>query len=162
MNDVTHPNIALGQIDDRQENPERRRWPRRRTWKNGRTFWSNGDSSECIVRNLSEAGAQLELRGPLPNRFDLLVEGDQRRRSCSVVWRREKRAGVRFDEPPSPTRYAKEPFESISGFAYYVSACSELAERALPEDRALLLEMAQAWVNVVRCLSEQRPPSPLS
>ena len=151
MDDVPHSSIALGQIDDRQKSLERRRWPRRKTLKNGRTLWSNGDSSECIVRNLSEAGAQLELRGPIPNRFDLLVEGDQCRRSCSVVWRRENRAGVRFDEPPSD-RYAKEPFGTIPDFGHYVGACSELAERALPKDRVLLLEMAQAWMDVTRCL----------
>jgi hypothetical protein len=152
MDDVTRSSIELGEVDDRQKNPDRRRLPRRKTWKNARTFWSNGDSSECIVRNLSESGAQLELRGPLPNRFDLLVEGDQFRRSCSVVWRRENRAGVMFDEPPPPSGYAKEPFGNISDFRYYVSACSELAERALPKDRALLLEMAQAWMKVIRCL----------
>lgn len=152
MDDVTHSSIALGQIDDRQKNPERRRWRRRKTWKNGLTFWSNGDSSECIVRNISETGAQLELRGPLPNRFDLLVEGDQSRRSCSVVWRRENRAGVRFGEPPPAGYHAKEPFGTIPDLGYYVGACSELAERALPRDRALLLEMAQAWMAVIRCL----------
>lgn len=152
MDDVTHSNIALGEVDDRQKNAERRRWRRRKTWKNGKTLWSNGDSSECIVRNLSEAGAQLELRGPLPNRFDLLVEGDQCRRSCSVVWRRENRAGVRFDEPLPPGRDAKEPFGTIPDFGHYVGACSALAERALPKDRALLLEMAQAWTDVARCL----------
>lgn len=152
MDDVTHSSIALGEVDDRQKNPERRRWRRRKTWKNGRTFWSNGDSSECIVRNLSESGAQLELRGPLPNRFDLLIEGDACRRSCSIVWRRENRAGVMFDAPLPAGRYAQEPSGTIPDFGHYVGACSELAERALPQDRALLLEMAQAWMDVVRCL----------
>lgn len=155
MDDVTHSSIEPGEVDDRQKNPERRRFPRRKTWKNGRTLWSNGDSSECIVRNLSESGAQLELRGPLPNHFDLLVDGDQCRRSCSVVWRMEKRAGVRFDESLPPGHYAKEPFGNIPDFRRYVGACSELAERALPKDRALLLEMAQAWMDVIRCLQER-------
>jgi hypothetical protein len=154
MDDVTHSGIEPGEVDDWQKNPDRRLRPRRKTWKNGRTFWSNGDSSECIVRNLSETGAQLELRGPLPNRFDLLVEGDQRRRSCSVVWRRENRAGVRFDELLPPGRCAKEPFGTIRDFGCYVGACSELAERALPKDRVLLLEMAQAWMDVIRCLQK--------
>jgi len=152
MGDVTHSSIELGEVADRQKIPERRGWPRRKTLKNARTLWSNGDSSECIVRNLSETGAQLELRGPLPNRFDLLVEGDECRRSCSVVWRRESRAGVRFDAPLPPGRYAKEPFGIIPDFGHYVGACTELAERALPKDRALLLEMAQAWTDVARCL----------
>ena len=91
MNDVTHSLFDPGAIDDRRKSADRRRLPRRKTWKNGRTLWPNGDSCECIVRNLSETGAQLELRGPIPNRFDLLVDGDQWRLSCSVVWRKENR-----------------------------------------------------------------------
>jgi hypothetical protein len=152
MDDVTHASVELGEVSDRRKGGDRRRLPRRKTWKNGRAFWSNGDSSECTVRNLSETGAQLELRGPLPNRFDLLVEGDQWRRSCSVVWRKENRAGVKFDEPLPPSQYAKKPFRNISGLRYYISACSELAERSVPADRALLLEMAQAWISVIRRL----------
>jgi PilZ domain len=152
MDDVTHSSIELGEVSDRRKGAERRRLPRRKTWKNGRTLWSNGDSSECVIRNLSETGAQLELRGPIPNRFDLHVEGDQWRRSCSVVWRKENRAGVKFNEPLPLSQHEKKPVRNISGFRYYISACSQLAGRAAPEDRALLLEMAQAWRSVIRRL----------
>lgn len=152
MDDVSHSNIEVDEVSDRRKRADRRRLPRRKTWKNGRTLWPNGDSSECIVRNLSETGANLELRGPIPNRFDLLVEGDQWRRSCSVVWRNENRAGVKFDEPLPLRSTEKKPFRSISGFRYYASACHELAERAAPADRALLVEMAQAWISVIRRL----------
>jgi PilZ domain len=157
MDDVTHSSIELGEVDDRRKTADRRRLPRHKTWKTGLTLWSNGDSSECIVRNLSETGAQLELRGPIPNRFDLLVEDGQWRRSCSVVWRRENRAGVKFDEPLPFSQFAKKPFRT-TGFRYYVSACHELAERAVPPDRALLLEMAKAWRSVIRRLQRSARP----
>ena len=58
----------------------------------------NGDSCECIVLNLSETGAQLELHGLAPNVSDLVVEGDRKRRSSFVVWRKAKRVGVKFQE----------------------------------------------------------------
>jgi hypothetical protein len=157
MDDVTHSSIELGEVDDRRKGADRRRLPRHKTWKNGRSIWPNGDSSECIVRNLSETGAQLELRGPIPNRFDLVVEGGQWRRSCSVVWRKENRAGVKFDELLPFSQFANKPFRT-TGFRYYASACHELAERAVPADRALLLEMARAWSSVMRRLRRSARP----
>src|SRR5579864_4632966 len=99
MNDEAAANpdrMQLGEIDDRRTTPDRRLASRRKILKFGKTFWPNGDSSECLVYNLSETGAQLEVRSPVPNVFDLLVEGDPWRRSCSVVWRKANRAGVKF------------------------------------------------------------------
>ena len=46
-------------IDDRRINPDRginsdrRSSPRKRVLKGGRTAWQNGDSTECIIHNLS-------------------------------------------------------------------------------------------------------------
>jgi hypothetical protein len=48
-------------IDDRRSNPDRRansdrrRSPRKKVLKGGRTAWQNGDSTECVVHNLSGA-----------------------------------------------------------------------------------------------------------
>jgi hypothetical protein len=74
--------IELVEIDDRRQTPalerriavaERRGSPRRKILKIARTYWQNGDSVECGIRNLSESGAQLEVRGPIPNSFDLAL-----------------------------------------------------------------------------------------
>jgi hypothetical protein len=92
--------IQLAEIDDRRQNSDRRGLPRRKIIKGGRTFWPNGDSSECIVYNLSASGAHLEIRGPAPNVFDLEIDGDRSRRSCVVVWRKAKRIGVKFQGRP--------------------------------------------------------------
>jgi hypothetical protein len=143
--------LQAGEPDDRRRNPDRRAFSRKKVLKSGRTFWPNGDSSECVVFNLSETGAQLEVRGPAPNVFDLAMEGDRWRRSCRVVWRKASRIGVKFDQklqlsPPSGT---------ISLFAEclrYAEKCRELAERAGPPEREVLLEMAEMWIKVVRRL----------
>jgi hypothetical protein len=50
-------------------------------------------------RNLSETGAALEIVTPLfiPDRFTLIVQTEQLKRPCHIVWRKEKRLGVAFD-----------------------------------------------------------------
>ena len=53
--------IQLGS-DDRRPTPDRRDLSRKKILKSGRTFWSNGDLSECIVYNLSDTGARLDAR----------------------------------------------------------------------------------------------------
>jgi PilZ domain-containing protein len=54
---------------------------------------------DCIVRNLSETGAALEIESPIgvPERFELFVPQDRSRRPADVVWRKERRIGIRFD-----------------------------------------------------------------
>lgn len=138
------------EIDDRRLRPDRRESARRKILKGGRTFWPNGDSSECIVYNLSDTGAQLGLRGPAPNIFDLVIEGDPRRYSCSVVWRNANRVGVKFK---NQTRTV--PLKPVSAAAQcrrYADECRKLAERVAPADRELLLEMAFSWISVTRRL----------
>ena len=72
--------------------------PRRRTLKAG-SIESGGGAIDCIVRNVSEAGAALEVVSPLfiPDRFALIVPTDQLKRRCHIVWRKQKRIGVAFD-----------------------------------------------------------------
>jgi hypothetical protein len=58
-----------------------------------------GGVIDCIVRNVSETGAALEVVTPLfiPAKFTLIVPSDGLSRRCRVVWRRERRIGVTFD-----------------------------------------------------------------
>ena len=72
--------------------------PRRRTLKAG-SIESGGGAIDCIVRNVSEAGAALEVVSPLfiPDRFTLIVPTDQLKRRCHIVWRKQKGIGVAFD-----------------------------------------------------------------
>ena len=72
--------------------------PRRRILKAGSNE-SGGGVIDCIVRNLSETGAALEVVSPLfiPDRFTLIVPTDQLKRRCHIVWRKQKRIGIAFD-----------------------------------------------------------------
>jgi hypothetical protein len=150
--------IQAAEIDDRRHGPDRRHSPdrrgvpRKKILKGGRTFWPNGDSSECIVYNLSEEGALLEIRGPAPNIFDLEIENDQWRRRCSVVWRKGKRIGVKF-QPPPQLRPAGNSMKKVAG--QYAEVCRTMAERSDQSQRETLLNMAEAWETVGRRLRKK-------
>jgi|ERR1700677_1511598 hypothetical protein len=89
--------IDAGTIDDRRKSVENRRSsPRIRTLKGAQIVWPTGSPVKCIVRNLSERGAKIEVHSPVPGTFDLIFDGDQSRYPCRVTWRREIQLGVRF------------------------------------------------------------------
>lgn len=80
--------------------PENRRAPRRKVLKGGKIAFSEHFAAiDCVVRNLSETGAALEVESPvgIPDRFDLLVSGEIAERLCHVAWRSGRRIGVRFE-----------------------------------------------------------------
>ena len=161
MIDESAPNpdcTNLGETDDRRKLPDRRLASRRKILKSGKTFWPNGDFSECLVYNLSETGAQLELRSPVPNVFDLLVEGDPWRRSCSVVWRKANRAGVKFQEQSQLLASRKSLANQLSDCRRFAEMCQSMAERTNLAERECLLEMAAAWLTVMRQLQRKGRP----
>ena len=77
---------------------EVRRAPRRRVLKAGSITFGGG-TIDCTVRNVSETGAALEVVSSLyiPDRFTLIVQTDQLKRPCRIVWRQKRRIGVVFD-----------------------------------------------------------------
>jgi hypothetical protein len=75
----------------------RRKTWRRRILKPGLIAFNSGGTISCTVRDVSVAGACLEVANPIPDDFTLVIESDQIRRQCHVVWRRDKRIGVAFD-----------------------------------------------------------------
>src|SRR5260370_33947716 len=77
--------------------------PRRRILKAG-SIQFGGGPIDCTVRNLSETGAALEVLSPLyiPDRFTLVIQTEQLKRTCHIVWRKEKRTAVTSESgPPS-------------------------------------------------------------
>lgn len=76
---------------------ERRATPRHRTFKGGSISLS-GFAVECIVRNLSPAGACLEVASPvgIPDDFDLIIRPEYQKRHCHLIWRQAQRIGVHF------------------------------------------------------------------
>ncbi len=79
-------------------NEENRRSPRQRTYKGGSILLTHLAPLECIVRNLSDTGACLEVpsASAVPDSFTLLIKPELRKRSCQVMWRSGQRVGVRF------------------------------------------------------------------
>jgi PilZ domain len=72
---------------------------RRRILKAGSIQLGGGGIIDCIVRNLSETGAALDVVTPLfiPNRFTLAIQTEQLERPCRIIWRKERRIGIAFD-----------------------------------------------------------------
>jgi hypothetical protein len=73
--------------------------PRRRTLKGGKIrFRSLGASIDCVIRNLSDTGAclQVESQIGIPDSFELFITDDKSARTCRIVWRSGNRIGVAF------------------------------------------------------------------
>ena len=53
---------------------------------------------DCVIRNMSETGAALEVETPvgIPNDFTLLMKPEFVKRNCRVAWRSAKRIAVLF------------------------------------------------------------------
>jgi PilZ domain-containing protein len=80
--------LGGGAVDDRSKSVgDRRSSPRTKTLKGAQIFRPAGNAVKCIVRNLSETGAKIEVHSPIPATFDLVFDSDQTRKSCRVVWR---------------------------------------------------------------------------
>lgn len=77
---------------------ELRQKPRRNTMIEAVIVFDSGRRRlGCIVRNVSDGGAKLEVEKVIgvPNSFDLFAPG-LGRQSCRVVWRALRELGVQF------------------------------------------------------------------
>ncbi len=77
---------------------ERRKLPRHRTLKRGSISFNRAAGIDCRVRNLSPAGACLEVASQLgiPDDFTLVIDSDRLREQAHVIWRTATRLGVEF------------------------------------------------------------------
>lgn len=77
---------------------EKRGFPRHRVLKAG-TIEFDGGAINCMVRNMSNIGAALDVNSPvgIPEHFTLVFPADGLDMPCRVAWRKEKRIGVVFD-----------------------------------------------------------------
>jgi hypothetical protein len=80
---------------------ERRQFGRRQTYVHARIHARGRPSVPCIMRDVSEGGALLQVEHPqwLPSRFRLRFEADGTEADCEVVRRTEDAVGVRFLAP---------------------------------------------------------------
>lgn len=78
---------------------ERRKTPRQRILKAGTIAFNRAGGISCMIRNISDAGACLEVASPIgiPDEFTLLIEPDHIQRPCHVIWKKDKRIGIVFN-----------------------------------------------------------------
>lgn len=77
---------------------EKRIAPRRNTTIPAVIVFNAGQSRmECVIRNLSDTGAKLEVSSvkAIPQTFDLMVPR-HRPQSCRVAWRSIRELGIEF------------------------------------------------------------------
>ena len=84
---------------------EQRLSPRRNTMIEATIVFDGGRNRiSCIIRNLSETGAKLEVVSgtiaTIPRTFDLMV-AKVRPQGCTVMWRSLKELGVHFHDAGS-------------------------------------------------------------
>lgn len=80
---------------------EMRRDVRKRTFLKGVIEFNGGASSmDCLIRDLSESGARLELSetSMLPEMFDLRIQNKDAKFRATLRWRRDGYVGVTFDD----------------------------------------------------------------
>ena len=82
---------------------ENRARPRVRTLKGASIIFGVGSTVDCVVRNLSETGACLEVPSPvgIPDDFTLQFKLEPTKRDGHVVWRSANRIGVYFKQHSS-------------------------------------------------------------
>jgi hypothetical protein len=75
---------------------EKRLSPRRTAAVPAKILYGQG-KIDCIIRNVSDTGAKLEVRAvsKVPPTFQLLVDGHEPQ-TCRVVWRSLREMGVAF------------------------------------------------------------------
>jgi hypothetical protein len=80
---------------------ERRAHPRHRTLKHGKVVLSDWMVFDCLIRDLGEGGARLELGGlmKLPTEFRLHIASSNLLVPVALVWQHGQTAGVRFAGP---------------------------------------------------------------
>jgi hypothetical protein len=77
---------------------DKRNGPRHRVMKPG-TIGLNGSGIECLVCNVSQSGAAIEIKGTIciPEVFNLTIDSERiNNKNCRVVWRKYQRLGVTF------------------------------------------------------------------
>ena len=77
---------------------EHRNSQRHRTFKGGTISFDRFAGIDCLVRNISDSGACLDVDTPvgIPEIFTLVIKPERVQRECQVVWRMPHKIGVRF------------------------------------------------------------------
>jgi len=77
---------------------ERRHAPRRKVLKAGKVIFGDKRATDCSIRNISDAGACLEINDPrvVTQIFELKMVQQEFSRTCRLLWEQNGRIGVTF------------------------------------------------------------------
>jgi hypothetical protein len=77
---------------------ERRKITRTRVLKGAKFLLKNSSVRDCVVRDLTNVGAGVEVPNTieLPEALDLTFDGGRSFRRCRLVWRKISKTGVEF------------------------------------------------------------------
>lgn len=77
---------------------DKRTGRRQKTFKGGTVSHGIVGGIDCLIRNISNTGACLELADPVlvPDHFTLVIKPKCLRRKCAVAWRSTDKIGVHF------------------------------------------------------------------
>ena len=92
---------AAGRLSTKVPAEDLRRSVRVRTFLAGRVVFHEGAYSyDCIVRDMSEGGARIEIPEArmMPRRFYFLTSKEELAYDCELVWRTRMMAGIKFRE----------------------------------------------------------------
>ncbi len=130
--------MGMGMVTAEGDEGERRRGaPRRRVLMSAQIVYREGKIAvDCVVRNISESGAQLATDAPLelPPSFWLRFQ-DGSKRPVELVWAKATLMGVRFIDVQQPDRALPQAKAGDGVKAGLVARILEI-ERQLAELRA--------------------------
>jgi len=90
---------------------ERRALPRQKTFIKGRLYFNNRlNSTDCIIRDVTEKGARLEVPESvaIPDAFELYVPNRHEQFQARIEWRRGGTVGVTLSAESASKRKAAE------------------------------------------------------
>ena len=95
---------------------ERRKSGRSRVLKSAKLVLGRSAIIDCVVRNLTNKGARLQIANTvdLPEDFEMTFDGGYSIRPCRLVWRTVTETGVEFFTL-SPKELAKPPYDLAAG-----------------------------------------------
>ena len=94
--------VSLAVTSPRQQPMEEKRKHQRSEVEEPAYVSSGGAVMSCVVRNISVAGAAIDIDNPafVPPRFTLVIAKDSSVRDCKVIWIQKNRIGIAFLAPP--------------------------------------------------------------
>lgn len=119
---------------------------RLRTFLKGRIVFNGGNASmDCLVRDLSTAGARLTLSetAALPDGFDLEIPAKDRVYKATLRWRRSDGVGVAFVDDRMPAQPAAPAETSVTALLQRIhdlEAENATLRRLVAEAEAAMLE----------------------